>query len=344
MFFSNIIAFIAEKHPDIVTETLPGYLRLGFSKVKREAKHTDLTFYDKNDSKKPILVIENKRGAIANEKQLTKYKNKIKGENPECKFLLISPHFFVEKVAEKVGWDFIDYESFAISLNESVTYHSETLPLFGFSMLKATAAYMQRWTSFFYEIYHGITENTLCKNLVTGNNNRWDAAKVKYFAVYQFLSNRLAHDPELKNYTCLFDPGTTNPLVQFNLDEKITYRGMRFQIFLQNGRIEIGFGEKYVNELNRKKERKRFRAGYWKKKGLKTVITEGTKGLGLKLLPTEDNSQGYMGKEYVMCMVRETIKDKTIGAALDLICNIAKGMEKYINKNNNHNINKLITQ
>lgn len=333
LFFSNIIHFIATKHPCIIKESLSKYLPQGFGTVTREAKHTDLTFYDENDPKKPVLIIENKRGAIATEKQLKTYKDKLGDKKDNCKFLLISPHFFVEEVAQKAEWAFMDYEALALAFSDSIEKHSGELTPFEYSMLKATAAYMQSWKIDSDDIYRGITENSICKELVENNKGLWDTAKLKYFAVYQFLSKRKENDPELGNYTCLFDSGTTNPMVQFNLSEDIRLKGLKFQIFLQNGRIELGFGKKNYSDITEKKDRKNFRAKLCKKNKLTRVISDVTKGLEFNI-PPKNNSRGYMSKGYVLCMFKESIIDKKISQALDLICEIAKRMEKYIAQNN----------
>lgn len=156
LFFSNLIAYIANKYPNIINSTLAGYLPDGnFGSVEREYHHTDLTFFDSADSKKrnPVLVVENKFGSIATAEQLNKYTSKFspdekkRTENkPGCRFLLISPNRLDCTTAQNARWDFLTYSEFGRELEKHVdreaSSSSATITSLDYMLLRAAAAYM----------------------------------------------------------------------------------------------------------------------------------------------------------------------------------------------------------
>ena len=116
LFFSNIIDYIANHCSEVIASALREFLPpSGFDKVERENRHMDLVFFGRDANQSvPVLVIENKRGSIATEKQLQEYIKKITGnkgskigKNSGCSFLLISPHCFDKDVADRAGWSFM---------------------------------------------------------------------------------------------------------------------------------------------------------------------------------------------------------------------------------------------
>lgn len=344
LFFSNILHYIARNYPDVIKEALRKFLPDGFDYAVREYCHTDLAFFDKNEPKKPILIIENKRGAIAQYEQLKKYKQEFDDNTKNCRFLLISPHFLEKRVADRANWEFLDYEQLGAALSSAIKreFVRSEMSCFDYSMLNAVTLYMKdlkcKFDSIYTSVKASVREGRTCKEVLHSKNNKDEKSRgslnARYYAVSGLLAERADNDIELQDFICYFESGTSNPIVHFDLDEnKIKYNGLTCQIFFQDKQIAIGFGKKGKFKNLSKTKKKEHRRKFWDKKHLSDPINYIIKDIDDKY-KKEYDGEGYMTTKYILPMYKIDVGDETVDQIITMICNFARRTINFIRNNN----------
>lgn len=124
LFHSNLLHYLAENEPVFFTSVLNG---VGidiqdYKSVRREYKHTDLSFFDvdidenadERDIPNPILIVENKMKSLPTEDQAKNYKNKLfkttkgNGDKKACLVFLLPFSDYAEKLS---NYKVITYKS-----------------------------------------------------------------------------------------------------------------------------------------------------------------------------------------------------------------------------------------
>ena len=339
MFFSNIIDYIANHCSEVIASALREFLPpSGFDKVERENRHMDLVFFGRDANQSiPVLVVENKRGSIATEKQLQEYIKKISGnkgnkigKNSGCSFLLISPHRFDKDVADRAGWSFMGYKDLGQRLDSALgdyaeknSGYSDTLQ---YKLLKAAIEYMPYLEEESTRIYDGVKSDTKCSELRNQDDSS-DTIKLRYCAVAHMLKVRLKEEGVI-GVDCGFDSGSTLPMANLEFKDflEIGKDKLSFILSFQGEVLSIGFfQEGHFDNLDNKKK-KESRKDMWRIHNFAEIlkqITDRPEGFD------DYKGTGYMTSGYILPMYRIDMRDRTVDEIVETMCRYAKGALAY---------------
>ena len=339
LFFSNIIDYIANHCSEVIASALREFLPpSGFDKVERENRHMDLVFFGRDANQSiPVLVVENKRGSIATEKQLQEYIKKITGnkgnkigKNSGCSFLLISPHRFDKDVADRAGWSFMGYKDLGQRLDSALgdyaeknSGYSDTLQ---YKLLKAAIEYMPYLEEESTRIYDGVKSDTKCSELRNQDDSS-DTIKLRYCAVAHMLKVRLKEEGVI-GVDCGFDSGSTLPMANLEFKDylEIGKDKLSFILSFQGEVLSIGFfQEGHFDNLDNKKK-KESRKDMWRIHNFAEIlkqITDRPEGFD------DYKGTGYMTSGYILPMYRIDMRDRTVDEIVETMCRYAKGALAY---------------
>ncbi|MDE7346238.1 MAG: hypothetical protein K2N48_05810 [Muribaculaceae bacterium] len=339
LFFSNIIDYIANHCSEVIASALQEFLPAsGFDKVERENRHMDLVFFGRDANQSiPVLVVENKRGSIATEKQLQEYLKKITrnkgnkiGKNSECSFLLISPHCFDKDVADKAGWSFMGYKDLGQRLDSALKVYAEKNSGYSdtlqYKLLKAAIEYMPFLEEESTRIYDGVKSDTKCSELRNQDDSS-DAIKLRYCAVAHMLNVKLKEEGVI-GVDCSFDSGSTLPMANVEVKDFLEIGKDKLSFFLsfQGEVLSIGFfQEGHFAKLDNK-DKKDSRKKMWRIHNFAEIlkqITDRPEGFD------DYKGTGYMTSGYILPMYRIDMRDKTVYEILETMCRYAKGALAY---------------
>ena len=334
LFFSNILDYIANHCPAAIKSALKEYLpEEGYACCRRENKHMDMVFL--NEDKMPVLVIENKRGAIATTKQLKKYRediDKLKAnkqkKNSGCSFLLISPHYFEEELAHQAGWEFMGYAELGERLNSAIrdmacNNHENA---FKYQLLDYVTTYMSELEAESTMVYNSVTPNTPCAQLRSGNEPM-DHIKLRYCAMAHMLTQRIKENGLVGVDAC-FDPGVSSPLVNMEIKEMMeTPDGkVNFTVQFQGDCLSVGFGREGIFAPLNKEEKKKERQKEWDRNDFAKVISDISNGI-------QDFSNysgsGYMTTKYILAMYRIDVRERTVNEIIEMMLRFAVDALRY---------------
>lgn len=342
LFFSNILDYIANHCPKAIATALKEHLPSeGFDHAKRENKHMDLVFFNQAD--KPVLVLENKRGSIATQKQLDKYKEQISkireekhNHNQRCSFLLISPQQFEKELAEKAGWAFMGYGELGKQLTEALhqiaTDNLDYKHSFEYQLLERATSYMSALEAESTKVTESVTLETRCSKL-NPEGGPIDHVKLRYCAVAKMLI-QLLKENNMDEVDANFDSGTSSPLVNMEIKEtKNTDNGkVNFCVQFQDGCLSVGFGREDKFDPLEKSQKKEKRRTEWFVNKYSDALTEITNEPGGF---SNYNGTGYMTTDYILSMYRIDVKNLTVKEVLQKMVQYAKGALEY-RDNQNH--------